>query len=184
MWNSFEVPGAVAEAVVFPEIERYSRIRDKVETMSVKAFYVKGGKKGGAVFNPSDFSLGMFQMKPSFVEALERRWMRSEFPARYDAYFDLSDTEGARRARMARIEDIFWQSVYLAMFIKLLWLDYDLGDLDPKEQVALAAVAYNHGVVWCSPGAGDTDKLRAMAEKSNYSAAALSHWKKVVYLYE
>ena len=55
-----------AMAVVFPELIRYSLVMDLLETSAVELGYVKYG----AGF--TDFSIGQFQMKPSFIEHLEQ----------------------------------------------------------------------------------------------------------------
>lgn len=54
----------IAVSVVLPEVSQYSHILDYVELKSLYFIYLYQG--GG------DFSVGRFQMKPSFVEMLER----------------------------------------------------------------------------------------------------------------
>ena len=48
-------------AVIFPELVRYSSFRDLLETGVLEALYIE---KGSDVAN---FSIGKFQMKPSFI---------------------------------------------------------------------------------------------------------------------
>jgi hypothetical protein len=160
IWTAFDVPADVAEAIVFPEMLRYSIWQDQLETSAVKGTYVSLGSQG------FDFSIGRFQMKPSFVERLERRWMKSAFPSQFEAYFDTDNTRMARRVRLIRIEDEIWQCVYVAMFIKLTYLDYQgLLDLPIKEQVRLVATAYNHGAISNTSGGGSIAILRQWANK-------------------
>ena len=52
-------------SIVFPEVIRYSRFKDFFETKLLEQLYLL---KGAAW---ADFSIGFFQMKPSFVEDLE-----------------------------------------------------------------------------------------------------------------
>ncbi len=138
IFQEFEVPESIAVAVVFPEIMRYSAIKDFIETASVKAQYLQKGSKG------ANFSIGQFQMKPSFVELLEKEWMGSEFPHKYEIYFDLCSTVEARRARVRRIDDNEWQCIYLALFLKLMYNRFpELGELDVLMQVRVCASAYN-----------------------------------------
>jgi len=168
IWTAFDVPADVAEAIVFPEMLRYSIWQDQLETSAVKGTYVSMGSQG------FDFSIGRFQMKPSFVERLERRWMMSAFPSQYDAYFDTDNTRMARRVRLSRIEDEIWQCVYVAMFIKLTYLDYQgLSALPIKEQVRLVATAYNRGAVSSVSGGGDIEKLRQWASQRFYHFSLL-----------
>lgn len=168
IWTAFEVPADVAEAIVFPEMLRYSIWQDQLETSAVKGTYVSMGSQG------FDFSIGRFQMKPSFVERLEKRWMKSAFPSQYEAYFDTDNTRMARRVRLNRMEDEIWQCVYVAMFIKITYLDYQgLSALPIKEQVQLVATAYNRGVISNVSGGGSIEILRQWASQRFFHLALL-----------
>src|SRR5664280_591993 len=57
-------------AIIFPELIRYSSIRDIIETAALKSLYIQYGK------NNEDFSIGQFQMKPSFAEDIEKEYIR------------------------------------------------------------------------------------------------------------
>ncbi|MCQ2335524.1 MAG: hypothetical protein MJZ89_06795 [Paludibacteraceae bacterium] len=147
IWHGFEVDSALAEAVVFPEMVRFSKLQNYAEIAAVKVRYVAMGSR------ECNYSIGRFQMKPSFVETLEKRWMQSTMTAQYQAQFDTTQTREARTARINRMEDDLWQCVYLSMFIRLLYTDYSgLKALPKEEQVALVATAYNRGCPL--PGAG------------------------------
>ena len=168
IWTAFDVHADVAEAIVFPEMLRYSALQDQLETTAVGGTYVTMGSKG------FDFSIGRFQMKPSFVERLEKRWMKSAYPSQYDAYFDTDDTRMARRVRLSRIEDEIWQCVYVAMFIKLTYIDYQgLADLPVEEQVRLVATAYNRGTIAVVSGGGSIETLRKWANQRFFYTALL-----------
>ena len=65
--DKYDVSYPMAIAVVFPEIVRYSAIRDKIEITLLKALYINLGE------DYADFSIGQFQMKPSFAEALHKK---------------------------------------------------------------------------------------------------------------
>lgn len=177
VWEQFDVPCDLAEAVIFPELIRYSLFQDKMETGSVKARYVSRGAEG------CDFSIGRFQMKPSFAEALEKRWMRSGLARQYDLYFDTKDNETARRIRISRLEKEEWQCIYLAVFLRMLYLDYGSFDkqgerirdgiesLPVKEQVRLAATAYNRGCRWVNPGYGPLEEIQAKSGEKHFHTA-------------
>ncbi|MCQ2137807.1 MAG: hypothetical protein MJY60_03795 [Bacteroidales bacterium] len=189
IWQSFDVPCDIAESVIFPELIRYSLFQDRMETGSVKSVYVSRGSAG------CDFSIGRFQMKPSFVEELEKRWMRSDLPRKYDLYFDTKDSQMARRVRISRMEKEEWQCIYLAVFLKLLWLDYGSFDkngeqtqegidaLPLKEQLRLAATAYNRGCRWVNPGYGPLDEILDKSHEKHFHTAfvATSRTKRYVY---
>ncbi len=138
IFTEFGIPTERAVAVVFPELVRYSALRDYVETAAVKALYLQKGVKR------ADFSIGRFQMKPSFAEDIERTWMRTEWRHEYGIYFDLSETLEARRTRILRLDDRNWQCIYLALFLKLLYRRFpELAAEDAVEQVRICAAAYN-----------------------------------------
>lgn len=167
IWETFGIDRQMAEAIVFPEMVRYNLLQDRMETMAVKGTYISRGTKG------FDFSIGRFQMKPSFVEKLEKRWMKSAFPKQYDAYFDTDDTQFARRARIERIADELWQCVYLAMFVKLLCLDYGIDTLPEDERLSVASAAYNRGCEWPGAGKGQMEDISKFVSTPHFHIAVV-----------
>lgn len=199
VWASFDVDPLIAEAVVWPEMERYGRLRDLAETAANYSAYINSG--GGP-----DYSIGIFQMKPSFAETLEKAWMRSGLARQYELWFDTADNATARRIRISRLQKEEWQVIYLGVFLRLLynsygsfdkngnWTQDGLETLSPEEQVRLAATAYNRGCVWSAAGYGDLDRLREHAGEKHfhyalvptrhtrrycYATLALKHYKKI-----
>ncbi len=189
VWSRFDVPADVAEAVIFPELVRYNKIQDSFETSAVEAGYPEGG------IAICDYSIGRFQMKPSFVEDLEKRWMRSGLGDRYGLVFDTSETQEARQARFDRLKTEEGQCVYLAIYLRMLYLDYGskgkdgqilqegLETLPRTEQAYLAATAYNHGTLWRSPGAGSLERIRAVAAEKTFPLPNLWRTKARLYSY-
>lgn len=179
VWERYDIPCDIAEAVIFPELIRYGLFQDKMETGAVRALYISRGTGG------CDFSIGRFQMKPSFAEELEKRWMRSGMARQYGLYFDTKDNETARRIRISRLEKEEWQCIYLAVFLKMLYLDYGSVDkrgeysqdgierLSMKDQVRLAATAYNRGCRWVNPGYGPLDEIRARVDEKHFHTAVV-----------
>lgn len=138
IFNEFAVPADLAVAVIFPEQIRYSALQNIMETAAVKALYVQGGTR------MANFSIGRFQMKPSFAEEVEQEWMRTEWRHDYGIHFDLSDNVEARRARIRRLDDVQWQCIYLSLFLKLLYRRCpQLPKDNIVEQVRFCATAYN-----------------------------------------
>ena len=172
-WRSFDVDPQVAEAVVWPELERYERLQDLMETAANYGSYIATGAG-------PDFSIGRFQMKPSFVEALEKAWMGSGLARPYELWFDTDDNATARRIRISRLQKEEWQAIYLGVFLRLLYYTYGSRDkrgewtqdgletLPVEEQVRLAATAYNHGTLWRSPGTGSLDRIRAVTAEEKF----------------
>lgn len=137
-FDDFEVDAAMAEAIVFPELIRYNRWQDEIESAAVTALYVSGGRQ------QSNFSIGRFQMKPSFAEDVEKDWNRSPLAQTYDFVFDTHDTSTARRYRVKRLGTIQGQCRYLAIFIRLQQLRHpELKKCSKKEQVHYLATLYN-----------------------------------------
>lgn len=177
IWQEYDVPCDIAEAVIFPELIRYGLFQDKMESTAVRNLYVTRGTGG------CDFSIGRFQMKPSFAEDLEKRWMSSGLAREYNLYFDTKDNEMARRVRISRLEKEEWQCIYLAVFLKMLYLDYGsfnkdgeytqkgIDALPIQEQVRLASTAYNRGCRWVSPGYGPLGEIIAKSTDRHFHTA-------------
>ena len=174
VWRSFDVDPLLAESMVWPEMD--SRLQDVMETAANYGTYITTG--GGP-----DFSIGLFQMKPSFVEEMEKAWMRSGLARKYELWFDTADNATARRIRISRLQKEEWQVIYVGVFLRLLYASYGsynkkgertqegIETLPLKEQVRLAATAYNRGVVWAAPGYGDLDRLREHASEKHFHYA-------------
>ena len=174
------------------------------EDVTLKSIEIKDGKKamsgafhvddnGNAVIDATDKA--RFQMKPSFAEELEKRWMRSGLARQHNLYFDTKDNETARRIRISRLEKEEWQCIYLAVFLKMLYLDYGSTDkqgsrirdgmdtLPRKEQVRLAATAYNRGCRWVNPGYGPLEEIREKSRERHFHTAIVPTAKTRRYVY-
>ncbi len=178
LWLELGIDPLFAESVVWPEHARYNPVRDRLETSAVRPAYILTGKS-------LDFSLGAFQMKPSFVEKLEAAWAGSGLAQAQALTFDLSSSPAARSARLDRMESPDWQAVYLGMFILMLYSSYGSFDqsgarvregldaLPIEEQLRLAATAYNRGCSWPPAGSGSLDSLRAGSTIKSFPRAII-----------
>ena len=103
----------VALAVVAPEASCYSAVCDFVELRTLFVMYVNTGV--------SDFSVGHFQMKPSFVEDLERRVSCSaELRKVYGDILPRGDSERARRRwRLEKLSTLEGELRYLCVFMTI-----------------------------------------------------------------
>lgn len=133
------------ESIVFPELIRYSQFSDFFETKALELAYIQGGK------DVADFSIGHFQMKPSFVELLEQEaqkqpsFIKQSF-VKITSYPEITIKE-KRALRLKRLQSIDWQLDYLCCFYKLVQGKF-LGELAAKseeEQIKFLATAYNCG---------------------------------------
>ena len=137
-FEQFDVDARLAVAIVFPELIRYSMWQDEIERAAVNGLYVSKGTDG------ANFSIGRFQMKPSFAEEIEQEWNRSSLSKEYGFVFNLQQNNEARRSRIRRLSNMQGQCRYLAIFIRLLQQRHpQLEQLSEKEQVCFLATAYN-----------------------------------------
>ena len=83
LFEEFGVDARLAEAIVFPELIRYSKWQDEIEKAAVNGLYVLQGTNG------ANFSIGRFQMKPSFAEEVEAAWNQSALAKEYGFVFNL-----------------------------------------------------------------------------------------------
>ena len=138
VFSSLDADSRVCEAIVFPEILRWSKLKDVFEQAALKDRYIKEGTAG------ADFSIGLFQMKPSFAEKVEKAWMKSPLCREYGLFFDLQDTDHARSRRIERLSDENWQCVYLAVFVRLMYeREPSIAAMPEDEQISMLATAYN-----------------------------------------
>lgn len=142
--NSYGLPADELTAIIFPELIRYSTFQNFFETKALEYIYVE---QGSAV---ADFSIGYFQMKPSFAETLESTLVKEEqlkkqferllIPTSY------SITE-QRAIRLKRLKELSWQLDYLCCFYVLTQQKFEtkLNLLSSEKQLEFLATAYNTG---------------------------------------
>jgi len=138
----FKVDPKLAEAIVFPELIRISILKEKIESAGLALFYVNYGKAY------SNFSAGIFQMKPSFIEELEKfaeENKRLIGSSHIFAYAANLDDKAMRKSRVVRIFSIEWQCRYVALFIKVLKQKFPIAEMIISERVLFCSSAYNYG---------------------------------------
>lgn len=131
------------QSIIFPEIMRYNSLKDGIEAESLRTLYVQLGKEY------ANFSIGIFQMKPSFAEQVEQKAASLLSPAicqELQLEYDTKDEEKIRMQRVERLQDEEWQMIYLTAFICIcneIYKDkYFTGDL---EKLQWYATVYNAG---------------------------------------
>ncbi|MES0488695.1 MAG: hypothetical protein ABUK01_01805 [Leptospirales bacterium] len=131
--------------VIFPELIRYSLIQDEMETTGLKIFYVNYGE------DYADFSIGYFQMKPSFAENIESYFIkhpRKECTTlRQYSKSEKNLQKSIRRQRVRRLENPSWQTYYLACFYHIVQDKFSnkLASFNTVKKIAFFAAAYNAG---------------------------------------
>ncbi len=173
--RKYQAPANFILALVFPELIRYDALSDQMETKSLEILYVNWGKEY------ADFSIGRFQMKPSFVERLEQ-----DIHSLKDTSFlkesglqtllNLQDEKSVREKRIFRMEQFGWQVNYLIAFYKLCEQKFvHLNFRDDTEKLHFYATAYNSGY-W-----KDTEKLKKMQKSHFYTIAKFTTQKSYNY---
>ncbi len=131
-----------AMAVVFPELIRYSALRDRMETALLKTLYVNLGKEY------ANFSIGPFQMKPSFAELLgisARSVQRGKLRQMVRDSAEFSDITDYRKAILTDLEDPSRQLGYLVVFFRICERKFNLTGMNPEERIRFLSTAYNYG---------------------------------------
>jgi hypothetical protein len=131
-----------AFSIVFPELIRFNSICNKFELASLFTLYSQFGEKY------SDFSVGPFQMKPSFAFQIEKDYILYQKKLRLAEKFtfDTNSTSKARIERISRLNNSIWQAKYMVLFIKIMEVNYSDSDFNCLEdKLRFYAAAYNSG---------------------------------------
>jgi hypothetical protein len=139
----FRVDYNMAVSVVFPELIRYSALRDKIEITLLKALYTHKGAEY------SDFSVGFFQMKPSCAEAiLDELVISADRKSNHffnRLHHNLSGKD-KRRVILAELEDPESAFIYVLAMLRLLDIKYENAIWkNADERIMFFATAYNSG---------------------------------------
>jgi hypothetical protein len=121
MQESFQLCAALCDvkplfmqSVIFPEVMRYNNLKDGIEAESLRTLYVQFGKEY------ANFSIGIFQMKPSFAEQVEtkaKQFLPDSLYKELQLAYENVDEEGIRNLRVERLQDENWQLIYLTAFV-------------------------------------------------------------------
>lgn len=165
------VPYNIAIAVIFPELVRYSALRDKMEITLLKALYVNLGDEY------ANFSIGRFQIKPSFASLI--RIESSGFPGRRsDIRFrqpdEFDNISNYRKSIIVDLEDPKTQFNYLIAFFKICEKKYRTGRMGTEEKIRFLATAYNYGID------KDRNQIESMIDRKFFSTKII---KSVTYCY-
>jgi hypothetical protein len=139
--NHISYPLAVA--VIFPELVRYSSLRDKMEITLLKTLYINLGE------DYANFSIGQFQMKPSFA-GLVREQAKSVLNRRSGINFkrrsDYDNINDYRKSIIKDLEDPKTEFNYLVAFIKICEKNFRTNRMDEISALKFLATAYNYGI--------------------------------------
>ncbi len=171
--SEYRADTAVITSVIFPEVLRYSIFKDYFETKGLELIYTKYGKKY------ADFSIGYFQMKPSFVESLEKHVLETNELSDEFGHIPIHNHTGERKIRaerISRLKSFEWQMDYLHCFYILTC------KLHPEQQwkskndkIKFFATAYNHGFY------KDTEEIKEWINVPVFPYGAYSKSRQYIY---
>lgn len=129
-------------AMVFPEYIRYSFLSGLLETKALDVLYLAGGSK------TADFSIGNFQMKPSFAELLEEKIKADkEWKKKYAALIPQGKNKHqVRSARLQMLKQTEKQALYACAFVEVCTKQYELETLGDDEKLQYLSTIYNRGM--------------------------------------
>ncbi len=131
-------------AIVFPEMMRYSFLRDELETFVTRILYTEGPESEGC-------SIGHFQMKPIFAEEVELAIAKdSELKSKYKIIDFAGDrsTRKLRWQRIKRIREAKTECAYICAFIDICKKKFSLQKESTERSLRILATAYNAGFAW------------------------------------
>jgi len=130
-------------AVIAPELMRYRMFQNFIETKMLEKWYVDFGAE------QADFSIGYFQMKPSFAEKLEEHLV--ELSSKHSIDFDhfkytSNEEKEIRKERIERLKNFQWQLHYACLFHLVSAHCFDgLTFNSITDKIHFYATAYNLG---------------------------------------
>ena len=138
--NDISYPLAVA--VIFPELVRYSALRDKMEITLLKALYINLGE------DYANFSIGRFQMKPSFAEMIREQstgGMRRKSGIVFKKRSEFDNIQSYRKSIVTDLEDPKSQFNYLILFLMICEKRFKASSKNEADRLKFLATAYNYG---------------------------------------
>jgi len=138
--EKYGVSFPVAVAVVFPELIRYSALQDKMEITLLKALYINLGE------DYANFSIGQFQMKPSFAESIHQKvsLLKGRFRNQFKEKTGITDIRTYRGSIVKDLEEPESEFLYLIAFLKICETIYNLEKMDEEGRLKFLATAYNY----------------------------------------
>ncbi|HAS43213.1 MAG TPA: hypothetical protein DCS93_22225 [Microscillaceae bacterium] len=128
-------------AMGFPELLRYNTLQNRLETAFLEALYVKKGP------TYANFSVGRFQMKPSFAESLEQYCQKYlKFTGVKIYRYEVVGINNIRKARVKRLNNLGWQLKYLhSLYLALNHRFAHKKFTSRAQKLRFFAAAYNFG---------------------------------------
>jgi hypothetical protein len=138
--NNISYPLAIS--IIFPELVCYSALRDKMEISLLKTLYINLGE------DYANFSIGQFQMKPSFAELIRKQapsFLQRRSGISFKSSKEYDNILDFRRSIIKDLEDPKMQMNYLIAFIKICEKNFKTNRKEEPSRVKFLAAAYNYG---------------------------------------
>ena len=139
--KDYQLPAMLLKSIVFPEAIRFSVVQNFLEVTSMEILYVNTGV--------ADFSVGSYQVKPSFAEKIEG-YARDSFIVVRNVnpwFFEYKEGKSSieeRRERLQRLKNPADQLQYIAFFIRVMFERFPELKNEPEEYIVrFLAAAYN-----------------------------------------
>lgn len=158
--EKYNISYSLAIAVIFPELVRYAAMRDRMETTLCKALYINHGEKY------ADFSIGVFQMKPSFAEHIRKEASVVMLHRSHVLFKDREEYDGIKAFRASIIADLQkpeTQLNYLIAFFKISESRFRMNRMNDAEKLKFLATAYNYGFY------KDHDEIEKMIDRKFFN---------------
>jgi hypothetical protein len=158
--DEYDIPYNEAVAVVFPELVRYSALRDKMEITLLKTLYRNLGDEY------ADFSVGVFQIKPSFAEKIHSesfKIMGKKAKNMFRKRSAYKDNKLYRAAIITDLEDPKTELIYVIAFFKICDAYFEKEWQDERSRIIFLATAYNTGF-WKS-----AEEIEEMSDKKFFN---------------
>ena len=138
VFNQYNIDLSLALSIMFPELIRYNSLKDQIEISINKMFYISGGVES------SDLSIGILQMKPSFIDRLSNSKKLNFYDTLF-VYPNNFSNKDIRKVIIDRLQDIEYQLKYLAYFIAIIDASNENKFENQYDKIKYYATAYNAG---------------------------------------
>ena len=138
VFNDYNIDHNLGLSIMFPELIRYNSLKDQIEISINKMFYINGG------IESSDLSIGILQMKPSFIDRLSKS-RKNNFYNDLFSYPDNFSNQDIRALIIDRLQDIEYQLKYLSYFISIIDNSNKIKFKNEYDKIKYYATAYNAG---------------------------------------
>ena len=157
--KDYGIDANIALSIMFPELVRYNHFKDQIEVSANKLFYIKWGPEY------ADFSIGILQMKPTFIERLSKTRKRDKYNDLF-LYPENSSKEDVRGIIIDRLQDVEYQLKYLAYFINIIDTSNEVKFKNDYDKITYYATAYNAGSWY------NEDNNQKLSKKKTYPYGA------------